>query len=358
MTFKRAFVCGSVTVTGLALATTPLARLTVAGESPLGLTLAALGAAVALVVAGAGVLLYRSDITTENAARIAGWNLLGVVVLGAILILASLYVPYEVPTFLVADVLAVSAFAHVLIGFNDVRRIRAEELASKSEKLEVLNRLLRHNLRTEAQIIGGYADVLVQSASDDTTRQSARTVQSHANKLGRMNDSVKQIFWALDSSDESLETVDVTELASEVVELARADHPDVEFSIDVASGTAVKGGERLRSALLHLVENAAEYNDGDSPTVTVKATVLDDVVELSVSDNGPGIPEMERSVVTGASKITQVNHGQGLGLWVVKWITQAYDGTFDIGSSGGGTNATLRLKHAPAGAQTSHVSSD
>ncbi|MFC6726882.1 ATP-binding protein, partial [Halobium palmae] len=78
----------------------------------------------------------------------------------------------------------------------------------------------------------------------------------------------------------------------------------------------------------------------------VSAAVGDDAVELAVRDNGPGIPEMERSVVAGDSEISQLNHGQGLGLWVVKWITNAYDGAFDVGSDGRGTTATMQLPRA------------
>ncbi|MFC4357784.1 sensor histidine kinase [Halobium salinum] len=344
MNLDRLLVCGSVSVTGLALAATPATRLVTPGESALGLLIAGIGTLVALVVAAAGGLLYRSDVTTGNAARIAGWNLLGVVVLGSVLVLASYYVPAAAPTFLVATVLAVSAFAHVLIGFNDVRRIRAEELATKTEKLAVLNRLLRHNLRTEAQLIGGYADLVVESAGDETTRGHALTVKSHAEKLGRMNDNVKQIFWALDADAPDRETMDAELLVEGAVEEVRADHPDATFSIDASPGVAIDGGQYVRSALAHLVENAVAHNDSETPRVRVSVTVEDDVVAVAVHDNGPGIPEMERSVVAGDSEITQLNHGQGLGLWVTKWVAHAYDGAFDVEGDEDGTTATLRLR--------------
>jgi two-component system OmpR family sensor kinase len=346
MDVKRALVSGSVSTTGITLAVAPVSRLLSPNESAVGLLLAGIGALVALVVAVAGAFLYRSDVTTGNAARVAGWNMLGVVVLGSVLVLASFYVPEAVPMFLVSTVLAVSAFAHVLIGFNDVRRIRAEEVATKTEKLAVLNRLLRHNLRTEAQAINGYADLVVDAASDETTRQHATTVKSHAEKLGRMNANVKQIFWALDTEVADDEAVDVEMLMEAAVATVRENHPDAEFTIDATPGVSIAGGQYVESALTHLVENAVAHNDSETPLVRVGATVDAGVVELSVRDNGPGIPEMERSVVAGDSEITQLNHGQGLGLWVTKWIAQAYDGAFDVEGNDEGTTATLRLRQA------------
>jgi signal transduction histidine kinase len=259
-------------------------------------------------------------------------------------VLASLYVPYAVPTFLIADVLAVSAFAHVLIGYNDVRRIRAEEVAAKTEKLAVLNRVLRHNLRTEAQAISGYAELLVDGASDERTRGHAETVRSHADRLGRLNTSVKHVFGALDAAGDDREAVDAALAVETAVATVAEKHPDAELTADVTAGLSVAAGEGLEPALVHLIENGVRHNDADTPRVHVDARTEGDEVTFAVADDGPGIPEMERSVVVDDDEITQLNHGQGLGLWVVKWTARAYGGAFDLDADDGGTTARLRLR--------------
>ncbi len=49
----------------------------------------------------------------------------------------------------------------------------------------------------------------------------------------------------------------------------------------------------LDNLVAHLVENAVVYNDSDSPRVEVGVTATEDTVAISVSDNGPGLPERQ-----------------------------------------------------------------
>lgn len=350
-TVVRALASLSVTATGTVLLLAPATQLVTAGESTLGLALAAVGSLIALVLIAAGGLLYLSDIPTSGTVRVAAWNFLGLVVLGSILVASEAYLHASVPPFLVADILAVSAFAHVLIGYNDVRRIRLKEVAAKSERLAVLSRLLRHNLRTEAQVIDGYADLLVESASDPEVQRYAKTVQSHARKLGSLNDDIKDVVWALDRVPDASESISVDELVAAVVADVRSAYPEAHIGVDGTPDLAVRGGDKLATALAQLVVNAVEHCDRETPEVTVSVTTdsaLDGWVNLTVRDNGTGIPDRERDLVTGESDITQLNHSDGLGLWAVKWITNAYDGALTFGDNTDGGEATLRLRRSKA----------
>jgi signal transduction histidine kinase len=50
-----------------------------------------------------------------------------------------------------------------------------------------------------------------------------------------------------------------------------------------------------------------------------------------ISDDGPGIPDHEISVLQNAEE-TELEHGSGLGLWLIKWGTDTFGGsiTFDM----------------------------
>jgi len=78
-------------------------------------------------------------------------------------------------------------------------------------------------------------------------------------------------------------------------------------------------------ALEQLLENAAAYNDADEPRVRLGVEADDGRVTIRVADNGPGIPEEERSVVTGQEE-TPLSHSSGLGLWLVSWVAEASGG--------------------------------
>jgi light-regulated signal transduction histidine kinase (bacteriophytochrome) len=83
----------------------------------------------------------------------------------------------------------------------------------------------------------------------------------------------------------------------------------------------VAATSKLEVALRHIIENAAEHNDADSPVVTVRLQVANEGghVEIVVADNGPGIPPQERDVLIEGEE-TPLRHGSGLGLWIVNWI--------------------------------------
>jgi len=79
---------------------------------------------------------------------------------------------------------------------------------------------------------------------------------------------------------------------------------------------------KLPLAVEHVVRNAAEHNDAADPRVeiTARRPATDaGVVEVTVADNGPGIPTDEKEVLLDGEK-TPLKHGSGLGLWIVNWI--------------------------------------
>jgi K+-sensing histidine kinase KdpD len=57
---------------------------------------------------------------------------------------------------------------------------------------------------------------------------------------------------------------------------------------------------------------------------------------LDIADNGPGIPETEREVLTRGTE-TQLVHGSGIGLWIIHWVVTRYGGelSFEEREDGG-----------------------
>ena len=89
----------------------------------------------------------------------------------------------------------------------------------------------------------------------------------------------------------------------------------------------------------NLVENALQH--AEDPTVTVTATVDDDAVVLTVSDDGPGIPDHELGVLDRGRE-TDLSHGSGIGLWLIQWAVTSLRGTVAFDTTAG-TTATVRL---------------
>lgn len=338
---KRLLAGGIVTATGIGVAVPNATMFATADIYELAAT--ALGVVLGLAIVGAAAVLYRSDVSTSHALRVAGWNTLGIVVLGSVLVLAMEYPGVSLPLPIAASVLGVSAVAHILIGFNDVRRIRAGELAREREKLAVLNRLARHNLRNQAQVLTSAGELVAEHVSDETGREAAERVQEGAARIATINTKLKRFQDATERNG-TLSTLDVATVFESAVSPYRETYPDADIAVDVPDGLAIEGSADLETALDELLENAFEHGGAAEDGVTVSATADGDQVELTVADEGPGIPDHEWKTVSGETTQTKLEHASGLGLWVVKAVGESVDGGFRRNT--GGSGVTLRVPRA------------
>jgi signal transduction histidine kinase len=332
---------GFVSLIGFVLLVPNAQRLLAGGGPTPALVLAVLGVLLPAALVVIGYLLLRDDTTATHLPRIAGWAALGTALLALILVLISLSgVP--LPLYAGATLLSVSTFAHVIIGVRDVQRIRAEELAIQREKLAVLNRLVRHNLRHEAQYLLGVESAVERADTPESRAELSERVRTIANRLSETHDTLKRSQEIIKSGDRSTTPIDLHDAVEDVVREYRATYPDATIAVDVPTEYRVSAGSEFRTVLEELIENAIVYADG-VPDVRVSATKSGRRIKLEVTDNGPGIPEPDRSVIAREVEIDQMTHAQGLGLWFVRWAMDAYDGEFGLDTDGNGTTVTLEL---------------
>jgi signal transduction histidine kinase len=336
--------CIAISLTGVGLVIPNVAPYLVPGQPPVGLGLSALGVVVCLGLVAAGVLLYRSGFSTPNAVRIAVWNFLGLVVLGAVLLAHGAY-RGALGTMTTADalaagnVLAISAAAHVIIGVHDARRVRAEQLAHEREKFAVLSRVLRHNLRNDATVLIGQSERLA-SELDGSLADTAETLHGRSREVGALATKTKVMVEALDRRSTPNARLNVHDVVTDAVNGVRESATGVDISLDVPRNLWIWADDSVETALAELVENAVEHGGSD---IRVEASDDDGQVDVRVVDDGPGIPADERAILSGDAEITQLKHGSGLGLWVARSVAEAADGrlTFDTD----GERTVVRLAH-------------
>ena len=196
-----------------------------------------------------------------------------------------------------------------------------------------------HELKTPIGAISLLAEA-VEDAADDP-----EAVRKFASRMGvesaRLTDLVAQIIdLSRLQGDNPLtdpEIVDIDEVLSDAVDRRQVDaeQHQVTLTIAGASGTQVLGSARqLGVAVGNLVENAVVYSDPGARVVVaahVQARSDDDYVEITVSDNGIGIPagELER-IFERFYRVdyarSRANGGTGLGLSIVKHIAAIHGG--------------------------------
>lgn len=223
-----------------------------------------------------------------------------------------------------------------------------ETLTELDKHLAVLHRVLRHNLRNDVNVVAGYADLLAGRLDGDN-RQIAERIGETARDLATMGDTARRLE-AIIREDPGLTTADVVPL----VETAAADlrSSDATVSTTLPETASVVTTEHLRAALEELGTNAL-HHAGANPTVEFAVEHLDsEWVAISVSDDGPGMPAMEQRILHGHQE-TPLDHGQGLGLWLVYWVVTRAGGHLTVDTDGGTTvEVYLRAAEEEGAART------
>jgi len=211
-----------------------------------------------------------------------------------------------------------------------------------------------HELRTPLTSIRGYADLFQYAAANEPAERDAHLTKIRA-ETARMSVLVDDLLLLarLDSPASEapirLATTDLTELAGAAAEAFQAAHPTHPLSLDVPTDPVRLQADpiRLRQVLDNLLANVAAHTPAGTPaTLTVRA--LPGQVEVSIVDNGPGIPpEHQARIFDRFYRVddsrSRANGGSGLGLAVVEMLVAAHHGTIELTSEPGRTAVSVRL---------------
>lgn len=217
------------------------------------------------------------------------------------------------------------------------------EQRRQQERLEVLNRVLRHNISNNLQTVRGYAEHLTdEQAAAIATDEAARTILSATDDLlGTVEKarSVEKVF-ATGTAPEyvPLDTL----LADEAAKASERTDAAVTIETDLEECPIQSHEHILRLIVGELLDNAIQHNDSAEPYVELSVSLAEQAV-IRVTDNGPGIPPLEREAVLNGTE-TSLAHSRGVGLWTVRWGSRYLGGSVAIDdASPTGTVVTVRL---------------
>jgi signal transduction histidine kinase len=217
-----------------------------------------------------------------------------------------------------------------------------------------------HELRTPLAILQGESEVALskQVRSAGEYRESLGILHQEACRLSRVVDDM----FTLSRADAGQYPVTprefyLDELASDCVQSLRslAAAKSISLSINAEHDLPMVADESLvRRMLLNLLDNSIKYTPAGG-TVSLAARTASDIAEISVADDGPGIPSGLRSRIferffrgDQARSRSNPDSGAGLGLSIAKWIAEAHHGTLELTQSGpAGTVFTARLPKSP-----------
>ena len=210
---------------------------------------------------------------------------------------------------------------------------------TREQRLQVLNRVLRHSLRNDLDVILAHAGTV----ADPETRAAIR---GPAERLVEKAKKARDTERLLEVDSTETNPVDVGRVARAVAERQRVACENCEITVDAPEAASVQSRAKvLEHALTELVENAVRHSDTDGPRVEVRITCDDTAgeFELSVADVGPGIPEREQRVLRDGAE-SQQRHGSGVGLWLVDHAVSHLGGDLSFAENDPrGSVVTVRL---------------
>jgi len=229
------------------------------------------------------------------------------------------------------------------------------EVSRNERRLEVLNRVLRHNLRNNANVVAGHTTRLLAELDEQSgeTTDMAATIERAAHELEQLAEEAGHIRRVLEHPTDEATDIDPESVVRSVVDDHRRRAPSAAIEIEVADAGMVMADSRLRYAIDSLVDNAIEHNPRSNPGVRVTIEEAEDTPDagsgewlaIRVADDGPRIPADERDVILDRSEITPTHHGSGLGLWLTELTVETFGGELSFGTSDlGGNDVSIRLR--------------
>lgn len=201
------------------------------------------------------------------------------------------------------------------------------ERGLREQRLAVLNRVLRHNLRNEVDVVKGHAEKL---ARNDT---EVAPIVGAADRIAALGQQAHRIDQYLSEEREDV-AVDLEATVQSVLETVGAEETDLSVSIEAQATTTVTTNRRaVVAALESALDNAVRYAES---TVTVDIDPQPDGCVVRVVDDGPGIPDWELASLDAGTE-SPLQHSTGLGLWQLKWAVTTLNGSLSFDTTDGTT---------------------
>jgi signal transduction histidine kinase len=210
-----------------------------------------------------------------------------------------------------------------------------------------------HELRTPLTQIRMFAETLLlkRTRSEKESQRALQVIDRESRRLSHLVENILRFSSLSDSVSLSPALQPLAPVIQEVCAATRMTNPQVTIETVVdESVLAMVDDDALRQILLNLLDNAIKYGP-TGQTITLSVTCADEIVQIEIADQGPGIPEGGREQVWDAfyrlekEQQTAIS-GTGIGLAVVRELVEAMGGRCWVADSAAGATIALQLPGA------------
>lgn len=223
----------------------------------------------------------------------------------------------------------------------DLTRAR-RQVDRREQRLAVVNRVLRHNIRNELNVIRGNLEFVLQNGHlGEAERDRLETTLRHVTEVVDTAEKARYVQRTVENV--TVDRIDLSAVLDRAVSRVQREYPNAEIAVSAGTWPTVRAGKNLEEAFVELLTNAIVHQDAEPPTASVSvSSAAPDSVRVDVRNPGPQVPEPDRKALQ-TGRETPLEHGSGLGLWLVKWITENSRGSLAFPTDGNG-DCCIRLE--------------
>ncbi|MFB6086776.1 MAG: sensor histidine kinase [Halodesulfurarchaeum sp.] len=218
----------------------------------------------------------------------------------------------------------------LVFAFEDVsdRRERERELEVMTRQLEVLNRVVRHDIRNEMAVILGFIETAADVVDDPMAAEYLDRAQRAGEHVVSITKAARDLMDVVTASEPpDLDAIEIRPILEEEIGMVREANPEATIGIDGSiPDVTVRATELLDSVFRNLLTNAIVHNDIEERKVTVSARTEDGILRVEIADNGPGIPDEEKWKIFGKGERGLDSESTGIGLFLVENLVTQFDG--------------------------------
>ena len=205
---------------------------------------------------------------------------------------------------------------------------REKTVEEQRDNLRIVNKIVRHDIRNDLQLISAYADRLANRTDEFEEPQKISKCATNAVEVTETARDVTDMVLQAGQPDEF---VNLNNILPQQIKNINNSYPRSQIEtrgqiphIDVV------GSDMLESVFRNLLSNAIQHNTKEVPevTVSVSQTASDAIIEIA--DNGPGIPDRHKEAMFEEGNSGLESDGTGLGLYLVKKVVGRNNGRVEV----------------------------
>lgn len=272
-----------------------------------------------------GYWLFQSPLGDARVLVVSEWGALGMAIPTSIIVLGMLVLPLQPTAGLLVTVIGAGGIVGSLVGAVKALEEEHQRLNELYRRNKVLQRVLRHNIRNGMTVVQGYADLLEEDLEGSRVdmvkhiRQEAGSIVD-LSEMARNIDSLEE--------DQYRRPMAVDEIIDELVDGLHRNYPTARIETDIPDKVRVEADNFIELALWELLEYAIR-NTNHTPVEVTVSRPGPEAVQISISEDESQLSDAALAALERGSE-TQMQHLDGMELWVAKWLVENMGGTIEF----------------------------